>query len=201
MNVEKLREKYPEGTRIELDDMAGESRMESGLRGTVTHVDDMGQIHMNWDNGSSLALNVTEDFFKIVEEKQLISVLVIEPGKYPKLTEIDDSLESMQEIVGGYIEEYMPFEDEVAIVCNEEGKMNGAELNRAIYGENKEILDIVTGKFFICYAPFESEKFESLPKDMAEKYENLFKYPEKFYKTPNGIEAKQYKPVSKDLER
>ena len=47
--------------------------------------------------------------------------------------EIEDTLEAMQETVGGYIEEYMPFDDEVAIVCKEEGKMNGAELNRAIY--------------------------------------------------------------------
>lgn len=51
-----------------------------------------------------------------------INVLLIEPGKYPKQIEIEDTLEAMQETVGGYIEEYMPFDDEVAIVCNEEGK-------------------------------------------------------------------------------
>lgn len=45
----------------------------------------------------------------------------------------------MQETVGGYIEEYMPFDDEVAIICNEEGKMNGAELNRAIYSEPENV--------------------------------------------------------------
>ena len=82
-----------------------------------------------------------------------INVLLIEPGKYPKRIEIEDTLEAMQETVGGYIEEYMPFDDEVAIVCNEEGKMNGAELNRAIYSNDKEILDIIAGKFFIAYAP------------------------------------------------
>ena len=86
-----------------------------------------------------------------------INVLLIEPGKYPKQIEIEDTLEAMQETVGGYIEEYMPFDDEVAIVCNEEGKMNGAELNRAIYSDDKEILDIIAGKFFIAYAPIESE--------------------------------------------
>lgn len=52
-----------------------------------------------------------------------ISVLLVEPNKYPKMIEIDDTLESMQEVVGGDIEEYMPFEDEVAIICNEEGKI------------------------------------------------------------------------------
>lgn len=34
-------------------------------------------------------------------------------------------MEAMQVVVGGDIEEYMPFEDEVAIICNEEGKVNG----------------------------------------------------------------------------
>lgn len=109
-----------------------------------------------------------------------INVLLIEPGKYPKQIEIEDTLEAMQETVGGYIEEYMPFDDEVAIVCNEEGKMNGAELNRAIYSDDKEILDIIAGKFFIAYAPIESERF---------------------YQTDKGIEAKAYKPISKDMER
>ena len=102
-----------------------------------------------------------------------INVLLIEPGKYPKQIEIEDTLEAMQETVGGYIEEYMPFDDEVAIVCNEEGKMNGAELNRAIYSDDKEILDIIAGKFFIAYAPIESESFLSMPKDLMKKYEDM----------------------------
>ena len=63
-----------------------------------------------------------------------ISVLLVEPNKYPKMIEIDDTLEAMQEVVGGDIEEYMPFEDEVAIICNEEGKVNGLTPNRAVYG-------------------------------------------------------------------
>ena len=125
-----------------------------------------------------------------------INVLLIEPGKYPKQIEIEDTLEAMQETVGGYIEEYMPFDDEVAIVCNEEGKMNGA-----IYSDDKEILDIIAGKFFIAYAPIESESFLSMPKDLMKKYEDKFRYPERFYQTDKGIEAKAYKPISKDMER
>lgn len=133
MKIEEIKETYSEGMTIVLAEMKGESKMPAGLRGTVKFVDDMGQIHMNWENGSSLALNVEEDKFIMVEETKKISVLFIEPGKYPKMIEIDNSLEAMQEVVGGDIEEYMPFSDDVAIVCNEEGKMNGAELNRAVY--------------------------------------------------------------------
>ena len=201
MNVEKLREMYPEGTKIILQEMQGESQMAIGLKGTVTHVDDAGQIHMRWESGSSLALNVEVDTFKKIEPEEKISVVLVEPGKYPKLVEIEDTLEAMQETVDGYIEEYMPFDDEVAIVCNEEGKVNGLPLNRAVYGENKEILDVIAGKFFIAYAPIESEKFQSMPKDLARKYLEKFKYPERFNQTENGIEAKAYKPVSKDMER
>ena len=130
-----------------------------------------------------------------------ITVLLVEPEKYPKEIVIDDSLEAMQEVVGGDIEEYMPFDDDVAIICNEEGKMNGSQLNRAVYSKDKQILDVIAGKFFIAYAPFESESFLSMPKDLMKKYEDKFRYPEKFYKTPAGVEAKAYKPVSKDMER
>lgn len=102
-----------------------------------------------------------------------IKVLLVEPEKYPKEIVIDDSLEAMQEVVGGDIEEYMPYDDDVAIICNEEGKMRGLPLNRAVYmqdNDKKEMVDIICGKFFICYAPPESESFQSLPDDMMKKY-------------------------------
>ena len=151
MSVEEIRKMYPEGTQIELEEMHGEPQMDYGLKGIVRYVDDAGQIHVSWENGSSLALNVNEDQFSIIEPPQKISVLLVEPGKYPKPIEIEDTLEAMQEVVGGDIEEYMPFDDEVAIICNEEGKMNGSELNRAVYSKDKQILDVIAGKFFIAY--------------------------------------------------
>ena len=131
-----------------------------------------------------------------------ISVLLVEPNKYPKMIEIDDTLEAMQAVVGGDIEEYMPFEDEVAIICNEEGKVNGLTPNRAVYEENsREMLDIICGKFFIAYAPFDAEKFQSLPPDLAEKYREKFKYPERFMRVNNEIVAVPFKPVRADKER
>lgn len=201
MNVENIKEKYTEGTRIELNIMKGESQMPSGLKGTVTHVDDAGQVHIDWDNGSTLALNVVEDSFKIIDEDTKIKVLFIEPHKYPRVIDLNDTLEDMQKLVGGDIEEYMPFDDDVAIVCNEEGKLNGEELNRAIYGDDGRLLDIIAGKFFICYAPIESERFLSMPDDLLKKYEKLFKYPERISVSDSKIEVKPYKPMSKSMER
>ncbi|HHZ05859.1 MAG TPA: DUF3846 domain-containing protein [Clostridiales bacterium] len=136
-----------------------------------------------------------------LKDESKITVLVVEPMKKPKLMEIGSSLEEMQAVVGGDIEEYMPFEDDVAIICNEEGKVNGLPLNRAIYGgETHEMMDIIAGTFFIAYAPVESEKFKSLPPKMADKYAQRFKYPETFMKVGGEIKAISVKPP-KNKER
>lgn len=240
-----------------------------------------------------------------LDHLKTIEVLLVQPDKAPQLIRIEDSLAAMQAVVGGDIEEYMPFSDEVALICNEEGKVNGLPLNRAIYAEpvevdmtyqqmkqrfqekekeygehltgyivfsqasfekpyplasrtyvvssdnkafqpNKggysifasaldgsdngvrleqymaselggrdgwqvercymleqprEMMDIIAGDFFIAYAPLDAEKYQSLPPELAEKYRERFKFPERFVQTQNGIEAVQYKPVSKEMER
>ena len=68
-----------------------------------------------------------------MNDDKKLEVIWVQPMREPQLIEIDNDLESMQELVDGYIEEYMPFEDDAAIVCNEEGKMMGLAPNRAIY--------------------------------------------------------------------
>lgn len=67
--VEAIKHKYPKGTKLELDFM-DEEGMLPGLRGTVDYVDDQGQLHMNWENGRSLALVPGEDVFHVLSEKQ-----------------------------------------------------------------------------------------------------------------------------------
>ena len=129
------------------------------------------------------------------EERTTINVLLCKAGERAELVEIRDSLESFQEVVGGMIEEYMPFEDDVALVCNDEGKMLGLPLNRAIEGEDGKIMDVIAGDFFICYAPIESEKFLSLPPELAEKYKEMFDWPEQiFMKNGEGLVAHKYNP-------
>ena len=51
----QIRLNYPPGTRIELELMVDAYAVPPGTRGTVDHVDDTGQIHMQWDNGRCLA--------------------------------------------------------------------------------------------------------------------------------------------------
>lgn len=69
MNVDAIKEMYPQGTRIELIHMDDPyAPVPSGTKGTVEFVDDMGQIAMRWDNGRTLALIPEVDEFKIIEE-------------------------------------------------------------------------------------------------------------------------------------
>ncbi len=147
-----------------------------------------------------LKTQINDRFFD-AEKVKTISVLLVQPNKYPKMIDIESELEAMQRVVGGDIEEYMPFEDEVAIVCNEEGKVNGLPLNRAVYSDEKEMIDIVAGDFFIAYAPVSSDKFQSLPEDLAKKYSVKFHFPERFFETADGIKAVPFTPISKDRER
>ena len=116
----------------------------------------------------------------IKQEKSTLSVLYVKPGEYPKMIEIEDSLKMMQKLVNGPIEQLMPFDDDVAIICNDEGKITGEKPNRTIRTDNDKIVDIIFGNFFICYAPIESEKYLSLPENLAKKYKEKFKYPEDF---------------------
>lgn len=60
-----LRERYKKGKIVECISMDGEPRM-TGQRGTVQFVDDAGQVHVAWNNGSSLALIPEADEFRIV---------------------------------------------------------------------------------------------------------------------------------------
>ena len=124
-----------------------------------------------------------------------INVIYVEPGKEARKIEMKDELTEMQNLVGGMIEEHMPFEDEVAIICNDEGKMRGMPLNRGIEDEDGKLMDIIAGPFFIAYAPVESEKYLSMPKDLEEKYTEKFRQPEQFFKTADGIKAVKYDPV------
>lgn len=109
-----------------------------------------------------------------------MKVLVIEPGKRPEEKEIGGSLEDMQRLVGGNIQVVYPFPEEVALVCNEEGKLQGLPLNRALRDAEGEIYDIISGAFFLCAAPADSENFESLTEDQLKKYSTIFHSPETF---------------------
>lgn len=65
------KERYPKGTRIELLSMNDSQAIPPGTRGTVAHVDDLGTIHMKWDNGRTLGICPQEDSFRKLNEQEL----------------------------------------------------------------------------------------------------------------------------------
>jgi len=109
-----------------------------------------------------------------------VRVLIVEPRKTPRRADIPHTLRDMQQTVGGYIEIVTPFDDPVVLVCDEEGKLKGYELNRAIVGK-----DIIAGTFFL--AGVEGEDLTDLSDDLVEKYEALFWSPQVFIRSPRGI--------------
>ena len=128
-------------------------------------------------------------------------ILFVEPNAEPRAIEIDGSLASMQALVGGLIQAVYPFEDPVALICNDEGKLTGLPQNRPLkHPETGEIYDIVCGPFFLCSSPADSENFESLPDDLIEKYSKVFALP-KFVCTScgNNFYREQLSPFDGEL--
>ena len=105
-------------------------------------------------------------------------VIVVEPTETPAVRDIGSDLEFMQQIVGGSIEAVYPFEEPVTLICNEEGKLLNLPLNRALRDENGAVYDIISGTFFLCAAPPDSDRFESLSDQQVRTYLERFAMPE-----------------------
>ena len=108
------------------------------------------------------------------QEKNTLTVLEIAPGQYPKQVEIDPDLKALQQAVGP-----------VAIVYNDDGKLMGLPLNRALRDEDGQMYDAVAGTFLVV--GLGEEDFASLTPEMAQKYEQLFHQPEAFLKLGNRL--------------
>ena len=102
---------------------------------------------------------------------ETMTVLLVEPEKYPRPVEIGTDLEDLQKAVGGYIEVTYPFDENVGIVMNEEGKLEGLPLNRALRDDEGQIYDVV------------------LTPDQMQKFEQQFHQPEVFIHMGKGVMA------------
>ena len=107
-----------------------------------------------------------------------MTVLAVQPGEKPVTLELEGTLKAMQNFVGGTIQAIYPYEDAVAIICNDEGKLNGMKYNRALRNEDGEVIDILCGPFFVC--GLGEEDFVSLTAEQLETYRKIFEHPEMF---------------------
>ena len=106
----------------------------------------------------------------------------------------------MQAAVGGDIQAVYPYEEPVALICNEEGKLTGLPLNRALRDEDGEIYDIVAGKFFLV--GLGEDSFTDIAPEHAAKFAEQFKHPEEFARLAGKIIAiKQPLPEEKTPQK
>lgn len=92
----------------------------------------------------------------------MMQIVLVEPGKIARPMEIKGELHEMQQIVGGTIQALYPWTDPVALICNDEGKLDGLPLNRVL-----ENYDIIAGTFFIC--GIQGENFSGLTEKPGSK--------------------------------
>lgn len=121
------------------------------------------------------------------ERKEMMDVLLIKSGMYPQAVKIGSELEDLQKAVGGDIEATYPFDDEVALVVNAEGKFNGSELNRSLKTEDGQLYDIIAGDFLVV--GLTEDDFGSLSPELMEKFEKHFHQPETFIRMGRSIMA------------
>ena len=109
-----------------------------------------------------------------------MQVVFVEPKKKPMVQDVGSDLKSMQKIVGGSIQAIYPFDEPVALICNEEGNLLNLPLNRALRDDAGNVYDIISGTFFVCAASPDSDRFEDLTDQQVKTYMEWFAMPEMF---------------------
>lgn len=99
-----------------------------------------------------------------------MKVIVCRVGEDARVEDIGSGLSAMQKVVGGYIEAIYPYEEEVAIILNEEGKLMGLPFNRALINDDGRIVDVMCGDFFIC--GIGEEDFTDIQDEYVDKFIN-----------------------------
>ena len=88
-----------------------------------------GEHILDADNFSEVDFTVDAEREVQLEEQEKLDVLLVKPGMYPQQVQIDPGLTALQQAVEGDIEAAYYFEEPVAVIVNDEGKLNGSELN------------------------------------------------------------------------
>lgn len=134
-------------------------------------------------------------------QENTIRVVLVEPGKQARIADIEGSLEGYYRAIGAdTIQAVYPYEEEVCIICDDEGKLTGRPLNRALRDEDtKEIYDIIVGTFFVCSC--KEPHYTSLSTDQQRRYLEQFKWPETFFNINGKIAAVPNKPKDRGEAR
>lgn len=119
-----------------------------------------------------------------VPVEQKMQVVLLRPGRKAEITEIGKGLEALQQIVDGDIQAVYPYEEEVCIICNDEGKLIGLPLNRALYTEPEEIE--------MSYAEMRDKFREQEDKHDGTHIKGYIVFSEDSFDKPYPIESRTY---------
>ncbi len=100
---------------------------------------------------------------------QKIDILIVEPGKEPRLSTVTNDLETLQQIVGGPIEAGCYLPQRVMLICNTDGKNMGLLPNRPNPADST---DAICGTFLLC--SFEGDRFTSLTPAQQMEFQSYF---------------------------
>ncbi len=102
----------------------------------------------------------------------MMEVVYVKPSCEPSVQKVGTGLRDMQRVVEGLVEPFF-LEDDVAILCNEEGKLNGMPANRPVFDKEGNLLDTIYGPFMVC--GYKDGSFVSLPKDKQRAFVETFR--------------------------
>ena len=142
------------------------------------------------ENAKAKKQNKNERKLNIMGKKK-IKVLYKRVGREPEVVEIENTLQAMQSLVGGFIE-VIPY-DYYELVCNEEGKLEG------LYPNVGFDYDVINGNFFIANDNYETGDFASLTDKNIDKIKEDLK-DRSFHYTKTQMRAvlKQEKDLMRD---
>ena len=164
--------------------------------GIVTYFENWNEVE-NWIEGMvfddpEVEQEVDEILHPEKYEDKEITVLVVQPEMEPEVRQISTGLEALQHEVGGMIEVVYPFDDNVGLIMNEEGKLEGLPLNRGLFDDEGRLYDIIAGTFIV--AGLTEDNFGSLTPEQLQKYSELYKQPQMFMKLGRDIVAVPIEP-------
>ena len=146
-----------------------------------------GEHILDADNFTEVDFTVDAEREVQLEEPKKLDALLVKPGMYPQQVQINSGLAALQQAVEGDIEAAYYFEEPVAVIVNEEGKLNGSELNRAICDQDGNIVDIIASNFLVV--GLGEENFCSLSPELMQKFEEKFHQPEMFVRMGKSVMA------------
>lgn len=109
-----------------------------------------------------------------MNEENLIRVLLVEPFSKPKMITIENNYQAISEIICGDADEYMLFEDDVALLCNADGKRLSLSASHTVTDTETGKTELIYGSFILIGSSEFDTKYHLLDDDLIDKYMDLF---------------------------